>query len=194
MEEIFTDDSFYYFYSTVPQVLAGGIALIGVFAIFKIKALKDSLSGIAQNFYDEVKDHYVNRDNPDIFLFTETDFNKKINFFKKYMISLNFEMIKKDMYRFMEAEKHLITTRQMKELHLNLIIARYNDLYYKIINLRIETLRVVRFSAIVIITSLIIIPFGNNLPCWLVITLLVVFFVLVGVNLWLLINIIKNSI
>jgi hypothetical protein len=57
MEGIFTENSFYYFYSTVPQVLAGGIALIGAFLIFFItesnkkmfKILRDTWIHIIEN-------------------------------------------------------------------------------------------------------------------------------------------------
>ncbi len=62
MEDIFTEESFYYFYSTVPQVLAGGIALVGAFLIFFVaesnkkmfKILKDS-----RNYIDQQTDYHI---------------------------------------------------------------------------------------------------------------------------------------
>jgi len=65
MKEIFTEESFYYyFFSTVPKVLAGGIALVGAFIIFFIsesnkkmfKILKDTCSHIKQQ---QVYSHYL---------------------------------------------------------------------------------------------------------------------------------------
>ena len=41
-------NSFYYFFSATPQVLAGILALFGVFIIFKIQTLKSELIGIGQ--------------------------------------------------------------------------------------------------------------------------------------------------
>jgi len=37
------ENSFYYFFSATPQVLATILALFGFFLIFKIQALKDEL-------------------------------------------------------------------------------------------------------------------------------------------------------
>ncbi|MGA1978439.1 MAG: hypothetical protein ABSG89_11370 [Bacteroidales bacterium] len=36
-------DSFYYFFSTVPQVLGGVMALFGVFVIFRIQSIKEQM-------------------------------------------------------------------------------------------------------------------------------------------------------
>ncbi len=76
MKEIFTENSFYYFYSTVPQVLAGGIALIGAFLIFFIaesnkkiyQIINDACSQIysqSEPRYSEIRDcigdEYMNK-------------------------------------------------------------------------------------------------------------------------------------
>jgi len=55
MEEIFTENSFYYFYSTVPQVLAGGIALIGAFLIFFITESNKKMLIILEDTWDHVE-------------------------------------------------------------------------------------------------------------------------------------------
>lgn len=59
MEEIFTDDSFYYFYSTVPQVLAGGIALVGVFLIFFITESNKKMLKILKDTWSYIDDPYT---------------------------------------------------------------------------------------------------------------------------------------
>ena len=46
--------SFYYFFSATPQVLAGILALFGVFVIFKIQTIRKQLTGIGQSIIDEV--------------------------------------------------------------------------------------------------------------------------------------------
>jgi hypothetical protein len=45
-------NSFYYFFSAVPQVLAAILALFGVFVIFKIQNIKSELFGIGQSILD----------------------------------------------------------------------------------------------------------------------------------------------
>ena len=47
-------NSFYYFFSATPQVLAGILALFGVFVIFKIQTIRKQLTGIGQSIIDEV--------------------------------------------------------------------------------------------------------------------------------------------
>ena len=46
------ESSFYYFFSSTPQVLGGVLALFGVFVIFKIQALKDELLVQASDIRD----------------------------------------------------------------------------------------------------------------------------------------------
>jgi hypothetical protein len=45
-------NSFYYFFSAVPQVLGAVLGLFGVFVLFKIQSLKSQLLGIAQLAYN----------------------------------------------------------------------------------------------------------------------------------------------
>lgn len=75
MEDTFTEKSFYYFYSTVPQVLAGSIALVGAFLIFFItesnkkmfRILKDTwfhierLSEFYSKIFKCIGDEYINK-------------------------------------------------------------------------------------------------------------------------------------
>jgi hypothetical protein len=45
-------NSFYYFFSSTPQVLGGILALFGVFVVFKIQNSKTVLFGIGQSIFD----------------------------------------------------------------------------------------------------------------------------------------------
>lgn len=56
MEELFTDTSFYYFYSTVPQVLAGGIALVGAFLIFFIAESNRNMTKLLKDTWKYIND------------------------------------------------------------------------------------------------------------------------------------------
>ncbi len=49
------ESSFYYFFSATPQVLAGILALFGVFVIFKIQEIRIKLERIGQKVHDEAK-------------------------------------------------------------------------------------------------------------------------------------------
>jgi hypothetical protein len=49
------ENAYYYFFSAVPQVLAGIIALFGVFVIFKLQALSNELSPIVSTLYDTLR-------------------------------------------------------------------------------------------------------------------------------------------
>lgn len=46
-------DTFYYTFSTMPQVLAGAIALVGAFVLFKISQLDSQMLGIGEAVLDE---------------------------------------------------------------------------------------------------------------------------------------------
>ena len=43
-----------YFYSTIPQVLSGTIGLFGVFSLYKLNLIKDSLKGLAESIEFEL--------------------------------------------------------------------------------------------------------------------------------------------
>lgn len=57
MKEIDMSNSFYYFFSTVPQVLGGVLALFGVFVVFKIQTIKSELLGFGKFVSMEIKGH-----------------------------------------------------------------------------------------------------------------------------------------
>jgi hypothetical protein len=58
-------NSFYYFFSATPQVLAAILGLFGVFIVFKIDSLKKQMFGIGQSLLDKLKkdsDGYLSGD------------------------------------------------------------------------------------------------------------------------------------
>lgn len=49
------ETAYYYFFSAVPQVLAGIMALFGVFVLFKLQALSNELSPIVDTIYHSIR-------------------------------------------------------------------------------------------------------------------------------------------
>lgn len=47
------ENTIYYTFSTIAQVLAAIVGIIGVFAIFHFQSLYDSLFGFATSFYEQ---------------------------------------------------------------------------------------------------------------------------------------------
>jgi hypothetical protein len=65
------ENSFYYFFSAVPQVLGGVLALFGVFVVFKVQSLKSQLLGIAKTFVQK-RDTFNNQSDKDCILNKKT--------------------------------------------------------------------------------------------------------------------------
>ncbi len=61
-------NSFFYFFSAVPQVLAAVMALFGVFVIFKLQNLKEELVYYANNVSLLIKSISDSRDTSDIYV------------------------------------------------------------------------------------------------------------------------------
>lgn len=53
------DTTLFYFFSTIAQVIGAIVALTGVFAIFKIRLLKEDIGGHSQVFYNSFKSALV---------------------------------------------------------------------------------------------------------------------------------------
>lgn len=92
-------DSFYYFFSAVPQVLGGILALFGVFIVFKLQAIKTHLLGISQTILDqsEITYLYYNRQQ-------NTSFSKKL----RKAIDTNDISMLKDLVNSIETEVHRV--------------------------------------------------------------------------------------
>lgn len=138
-------NSFYYFFSAVPQVLAAILALFGVFVVFKIQTIKTQLRGIGQSIIDEAQ-LYVNWRN---------------NYFTSQMKA----------EQFINALKKAILGHDIKELqrliniiesdHYEIYKRKYNGLYDFLESLIKNTIYWSIFTAIIIIICLTLIPLGN---------------------------------
>jgi hypothetical protein len=96
------DNSFYYFFSAAPQVLAAILALFGVFVVFKIQSIKNQLIGIGQSIIDEVQSPINWRD---IYLTKQMKTDAFINALKKGIhgydikgLQLNINLIESGFY------------------------------------------------------------------------------------------------
>lgn len=169
MEDLFTENSFYYFYSTVPQVLAGGIALIGAFLIFFItesnkkmlKILRDTWIYIAEMEPYAYRENIINcvRDKYKIDL-------EYIEYIEKKNYSEIFERIKEC---FKEQEKVFMRYYKRFKLELNL----KSDITTK-------GIKAVILSGILMAISILILPFVQVLikflPPGIFITVLIIGF------------------
>lgn len=54
------ENALYYTFSTIPQVLAGAIALLGAFVLFKVHSVHDKLSGKSGRMYEELWKRFKN--------------------------------------------------------------------------------------------------------------------------------------
>ncbi len=140
-------NSFYYFFSAVPQVLSGVLALFGVFVIFKIQSIKSELIGIAQIV-------------------------EKINNYFKLKISEKTQDDEKNV----KEVSHRVLMEQIEKSDLSAISKilnamtepiyfNYRDSYnksYRILKLlSTATLGASVYTAIVIFIALLILPFGH---------------------------------
>lgn len=139
-------NSFYYFFSATPQVLAAILALFGVFVIFKIQIIKAQLFGIGQSIIDEVETRRVNM-KPSIL-------NEKMK-----NISI-ITRIKKTIHRHDINElKDVISLIENQDFEL--YWREYNYVYYFHQSLIRSTINWSIFTAIIIIICLATIPFSD---------------------------------
>ena len=142
------ENSFYYFFSSTPQVLSGILALFGVFVIFKIQSLKGNLLGSGQEFLDEF----------------ERNENVKtiVNNANKYLESrLKKAIHKQDVHLLKEHIKNLVIIINTpsfieKEEAYNFKI-KFLDALIK------DTIKSSIFTACLIVLCLVILPFGKLL-------------------------------
>jgi len=93
MKEIFTDTSFYYFYSTIPQVLAGGIALVGAFLIFLFAQLNKKMLIILEDAWDHVEKNSDYEKIWNLVIKKHTNLIEKTEYIEKKDYNLIFERI-----------------------------------------------------------------------------------------------------
>ena len=145
------ENSFFYFFSATPQVLAAILALFGVFVIYKIQALKDELIIIAsevpkllESFSFSLLDINEIKRKTAIEAFSDAIQNKNIFFIKDVINSLP---------RYLDDDS-------IHKSIANVIIARYNNVFFLHQILFKSTIILSSFTAFVIIACLSIIPFG----------------------------------
>lgn len=145
-------NSFFYFFSAVPQVLAAILALFGVFLIFKIQALKEELIVKATDILEYVRSSIQNDkdDNEQLSKHRHLIFNSLANWLKYKNISTF----------------HHIICKFGSDLSLNdNMFATYSDQFIRIYNLHKGLIQATKiFSIVTIITiigCLLVIPSGE---------------------------------
>lgn len=163
------ENSFYYFFSAVPQVLGGLIALFGVFVIFKIQNTFTILKEIAQSVYDMGSKKI--RSSNDKFTKRLSDASP-LDEMKKAIERNDISNLKSILDDFTHKDFDSFKEKFFKELDNVHVIIKFT-IYWSI------------FTAVLIIASLIILSQGSYLTChpvlmqlifWIVNTLLVVCF------------------
>lgn len=133
-------NSFYYFFSAVPQVLAAILALFGVFIIFKIQTAKTQLKEIVQSLYDDIisskKVPSVIKDNK-FYKELEEDFQKD------------------------DVSELVGDVAMFDSEYIVAYYEKYQSIFKSLKLLVRDTVRWSILSSILIIISLSILPFGN---------------------------------
>jgi hypothetical protein len=142
-------NSFYYFFSAVPQVLGGILALFGVFVLFKIQSIKTELFSIGKVLLQNVQELSINFEIKDC----REVRAKLIKDLKRGNDSKNINELKGSI----DAVNNSIV--MYKNTEFNLYKERYDKMFTFLIDLIRSTIRFSIFTAIIIVVCLIIIPF-----------------------------------
>lgn len=143
----------YYTFSTMAQVLAAAIALIGVYAIFRLQALRGTLSGLAQNFYDEVR-----------FTLKHHSYGKTDGLGEEYalvilkplkqsMLSKNYEQIKKEQKDFITNYEKILVVRDQLDKHLAQIEIEFDKELFKHGQIKRKTIWTSGYTGVIIIIT-----------------------------------------
>jgi hypothetical protein len=146
------DNSFYYFFSAVPQVLGGVLALFGVFVLYKIQALKDEqvmiasdinqlLSETTYSALSEIEKHRMRA----VFVISKAVRSKNIIVLKHYFNDVLLKVLDEDQQRKPIVSEFVEKYNERFDLHQNLLKA---------------TIVLSSFTAFIIVACLSIIPFG----------------------------------
>lgn len=137
-------NSFYYFFSAVPQVLGGILALFGVFVIFKIQTIKSELTGIGKAILAE----------SDMMIRISTiKFSKKVSN-PEVVASIKSKIDRND-FKGLRLILELIEYKDYAES-----IGRYQIVYDFLQSLISTSIYFSIFTSFIIILCLTIIPFG----------------------------------
>lgn len=164
------ENSFYYFFSATPQVLGGTLALFGVFVIFKIQALKDELL-IEAKFSERILSYYSEKG--------ETD---KASEIRGKIISKILEALPiKDIKSINDALNMDVNNLLAKLDTFNNTKLEFTILFTRHQNLINETLKSSKFTAIIVVFCLVLLPFGKWIICYPVILMLIFIAVIICV-------------
>jgi hypothetical protein len=177
-------DSFYYFFSAVPQVLATILALFGVFVLFKLQSLTIELLSVGEEFLDKTefikdendcKDRIVLRNKIHSALFRSVDSKNIMTFKENLDLSTNNKIYQGD-----------------KLVHIE---NKFNNIYSVYKSLKNETIKSSFFTAIIIIICLAIIPFEKWLICYSIIVYVTFTIIIICISIifYKLISILKKS-
>ena len=132
-------NSFYYFFSAIPQVLGGILALFGVFVIFKLQLFENQLLGMSRNMLDNCTLYPLHTDH------VSSELIKS---------HLEDALNKKDVNELKQEVESIVGDHQGDR---DAFIKHYNVMK----SVKRNTIRWSIFTAIIIILSLALIPIGE---------------------------------
>ena len=184
------DNSFYYFFSATPQVLAGMLALFGVFVIFKIQNIKSELLSVGQVIYN-----YVLSLSGTMPIVIGVDDVRKMKL-KAFRDLLNQWILSKDVKKLRDQINKIDDKEICEDYAFQEFKKKYEKEYSFLINIINDTVKSSIFTAIIIIVCIMIIPFGNIIICHPIIlnALFGAVIICVGIIFYKLIKILKISI
>jgi hypothetical protein len=137
------ETSFYYFFSAVPQVLGGVLALFGVFVVFKIQTLKSQLLGIGNAVILKIQDK-INV----LEIINNEDKRATLSNIQTYIEKSDIEGLSEIM--------KLLTNAQVTIFRDN-----YQATYSFLKDLINNTVKASIYTALVVVLTLALIPFGT---------------------------------
>jgi hypothetical protein len=184
----FMENSFYYFFSAVPQVLGAILALFGVFVIFKIDLIKNQLLGVGKALIEKISTIVSNsKEGITDIVFRPTKIeldlmSNQIKALESYIEKQDIEGLKEYIYH-IDYDDYSI------------LIDKYRNLFNFRKDLIKRTIRSVIYTSVVIILSLFSLTLGSfieNQPC-ILFPLFFVFIVLIILSFRLFFSILKDS-
>lgn len=145
------ENSFYYFFSATPQVLGGILALFGVFVLFKIQSLTTDLISIGKELLHWLQFYSL----PSESIESLDERNKVMPDISKSILTRDITYLKKSL----EKIKIFKDTTSLE------IRSRFDNVYLIYKKLVDRTIHSSIFTGIIIISCLLIIPFGKWIYC-----------------------------
>lgn len=149
-------DSFYYFFSAVPQVLAGILALFGVFVVFKIQTIKSDLLGITQDIIKKIEYLETSPAHLDKSIFDGT-----IGVKTEMVTDLNRHFKRNNLKGLKSIIDDMLLIEYAFDDPTGLFVKNFVDVYNFLQTLIRGTINLSIFTAIIVTLSLAILPFGE---------------------------------